>query len=515
MSAVRRLAPVAVLAVAASALAATPAAGTDRPTPEYFNVQTRTVQLAGVTSGTPYVTFTVPECVTEIAYIVDGAAGGSSRRVGTNAHAAGGQGALLSGTVHVTAGEQLRLYPSQRGGSAQLDTDYGAAGGGGSIGYSKGGGGSGKDQDYSWPWNIHQNAGGGGGASSAITIGATRVVVAAGGGGAGGSSWNTVMNTAVGGAGDTPGADGVGNPGSGGTVGIGATGVGGTASDPSNSGGGGGGGGAGVSGGNGGRGSTVNAQGGGAGGGGRSFVEPSRDSHGSIAAYGLSASDIDPTGDGTVKIAWTGCASVLTLNGTATDGLGTTTPASGWSHTLSTAATLRPGTDLTLDAGGRADATLRGFANVSATIPVTVSQASQDGWVMRDWTETELNTPLATCIVNGDPATTLPVTNVDARSFRIDVPADAWVSCTFDTVEGAPEMTVEPDTEHVLTGTSNVTTVTSGDDVTFGYTVRNTGNLPLTVTATDPKTPDLACASTALLPGTETRCTGTASITRD
>ncbi len=57
--------------------------------------------------------------------------------------------------------------------------------------------------------------------------------------------------------------------------------------------------------------------------------------------------------------------------------------------------------------------------------------------------------------------------------------------------------------------------MTSGDDIAFGYTVRNTGNLPLDVTVTDPKTPDLACASTALLPGTETRCTGTTSITRD
>lgn len=511
MSAVRRLAPVVVLAVAASALAATPAAGTDQPTAERFNVQTRTVQLADVTAGTQYTAFTVPDCVTEIAFVVDGAAGGSSRRVGTNAHAAGGEGAVLSGTMRVTAGEQLRLYPAQRGVSAQLTSDTGDAGGGGAIGFRHGGGGTGKDDG----WLIRSNAGGGGGASSAITLGTTPLVVASGGGGAGGSSWNTALNTAKGGAGDARGADGVSNPGSGGALNAVPAGGGGKATEPFSSGGGGGGGGAGYVGGGGGRGASIGNLGGGAGAGGTSFIDSSRVGTSAIADFGLSASDVTPTGDGTVKIAWYGCASVLTINGTTTTSSGTTSPAAGWAHTLTTPATLRPGTDLTLDGEGRADATLRGFADASTPVPVTVTQSSRDGWVMRNWTETTVNTPVATCIVNGDPARTLSVANVDAHSFRIDVPADAWVSCTFNTVEGAPGMSVEPDTVHVLTGTPNPTSVTSGDEVEFGYTVRNTGNLPLDIAVTDPKTPDLACASTALLPGTETRCTGTTSITRD
>ncbi len=115
MSAVRRFAPVVALAVAAATLAATPAAGTDKPSAERFDVQTRTIQLSDVSSGTQYTAFTVPDCVTEIAYVIDGAAGGSSRRVATNAYAAGGEGAVLSGTMHVSAGEQLRLYPAQQG----------------------------------------------------------------------------------------------------------------------------------------------------------------------------------------------------------------------------------------------------------------------------------------------------------------------------------------------------------------------------------------------------------------
>lgn len=511
MPAVRRLIPVVALTVAAASLAAAPAAGADRPTAARFDVHTRTVQLSDVTSSTPYVAFTVPDCVTEIAYVMDGAAGGSSRRVGTAAYAPGGQGAVRSGTVRVSAGEQLRLYPAQQGVSAQLNSDTGDAGGGGAIGFRVGGGGTGKDDGFL----TRSNAGGGGGAASALTVGSTPLVVAAGGGGAGGSSWNSAMNTAQGGAGDARGADGVSNPGSGGALNAVASGAGGKATEPFASGGGGGGGGAGYVGGGGGRGANVGSLGGGGGAGGTSFVDASRTGTSTIADFGLRTSDVTPTGDGTVKIAWYGCASVLTLQGTTTTAAGTTAPAQGWVHRLTTSASVQKGNDLVLDAQGRVDATLRGFADARTTIPVTVAQAARSGWVMRDWTDTTMHGPLATCFADGDPAAALPVTTVDAHSFRVDVPANAWVTCTFDTVEGAPGMSVASDTEDVATGTATPKAVTSGDEVRFGYTVRNTGNLPLDLTLDDPKTPDLACATTALLPGAETRCTGSTSITRD
>lgn len=511
MPAVRRLIPVIALSVAAVSFAVAPAAGSDRPTPARFDVQTRTVQLSDVSAGTPYASFTVPDCVTEIAYVMDGAAGGSSRRVGTNAYAPGGQGAVLSGTVRVSAGEQIRLYPSQQGVSAQLNSDTGDAGGGGTIGFRAGGGGTGKDDG----WMTRSNAGGGGGASSALTIGSTPLVVAAGGGGAGGSSWNSAVNTGRGGAGDARGADGVINPGSGGALNSVIGGAGGKATEPSLSGGGGGGGGAGYVGGGGGRGGTSASLGGGGGAGGTSFVEAARAGTTSVTEFGLQASDVTPSGDGAVKIAWYGCASVLTLEGTATSADGTSTASSGWAHRLTTSATLRPGSDLVLDTQGRADATLRGFATASSTLPVTVSQAPRQGWVMRDWSAGAMHIPPATCTVNGDPAAILPVTRVDGFSFRVDIPADTWVRCTFDSVEGAPSMTVTSDTYDVENDLTDPTTVISGTGVRFGYTVRNTGNLPLDLTVADPKTPDLACVTTALLPGAETRCTGSTSITRD
>lgn len=511
MSTVRRIAPVVAFAAAAVALVATPAAGADRPTPERFDVQTRTVQLSNVTSGTQYAAFTVPDCVTEIAYVIDGAAGGASRKTGTPQRAEGGVGAVRSGTLRVNAGEQLRLYPAQQGYSTLTVSDTGDAGGGGEIGFRAGGGGTGKDDG----WLTRQNAGAGGGASSAITLGATPLVVAAGGGGAGGSSWNAATNTGKGGAGDAAGFAGVSHPGSGGLLNIVASGLGGKATEPSGNGGGGGGGGAGYVGGGGGRGTSSGSQGGGGGAGGTSYVDASRVGASSITDFGLSAADLNPVGDGAVKIAWYGCASVLTINGTTTTSMGTTTPAAGWAHSLATTAALRPGSNLALDVDGRADVTLGGYASASVSIPVTVTQTARAGWVMRDWTTTTMNGPLATCIVNGDSASTLPVTNVDAHSFRISVPANSWVSCTFDTVEASPGMDVISDSRHLLTGALDPTSVTSGDEVEFGYTVRNTGNLPLNLTATDPKTPDLACAKTALLPGTETRCAGTASITRD
>ncbi len=484
----------------------------DRPPAERFDVQTSTVQLPDVSSTTPYVSFTVPACVTEIAYVIDGAAGGASRKSGTPQRAEGGVGAVRSGTLNVTAGEQLRLYPAQQGISALATSDTGDAGGGGAIGFRSGGGGTGQDDG----WLNRQNPGGGGGASSAISLGTTPLVVAAGGGGAGGSAWNSATNTARGGAGDMPGSAGVSHAGSGGLLNAVASGAGGKATEPFGNGGGGGGGGAGyIGGGGGGKGTSLASQGGGGGAGGTSYVDASRIGASDVADFGLTPGDLAPTGNGAVKIAWFDCASVLSLNGTATTSAGTTLPASGWEHTVTTAASLHPGSNLTLDDAGRSDVTLRGFADASASIPVTVSQVPREGWILRNWTETATDTPVATCTKNGDPDTQIPIAPVDSHSFRLDIPADSWVSCDFDSVEAAPDMTVRPDSTNLLNGELHPQSVKSGTDVEFGYTVNNTGNVPLNLTATDPKTPSLTCASSTLLPEAETRCAGITSITRD
>jgi hypothetical protein len=516
MRAIRVAAPFAAAAVlAATSFTAPAAAGDDRPAPEQFSVETRQVQLADVTSASPYVSFTVPDCVTEIGYVLDGAAGGSSRRVGTNAFAPGGQGAVRVGTLTVMPGETLRLYPAQQGVSAQLNSDFGDAGSGGGIGFTAGGGGTGTDQDYTWPWNVHQNAGGGGGASSAITVGATPAVVAAGGGGAGGSSWNDAKNTAVGGAGDARGADGVGNAGSGGALDAGATGAGLRASEPSGNGGGGGGGGGGYRGGGGGRGTGISTQGGGAGAGGTSYLDSARAGSGTASAYGLSRDDLTPTGDGTVKIAWYGCASVLTLDGTAIDRTGDARPAAGWSAAVSASeATVQPQSPA-LDDAGISHVTVRGYTSGQGVRTVTVTPESRPGWVLRDWTDATLHAPPAACALGDAPDTQLPVTAVDARSFRVDVPSESWIRCAFDVVEAVPDMSVTSRALLLPAAEDAPSEVRSGDDVEFSYDIRNTGNLPLHISVSDTRNDALTCPEPSLLPGEHQRCTGTISLTRD
>lgn len=509
-----------VAVAAVSAFAAPPAIAADAPVAQPFaevepGVKTKSVTVAEVTSGTPYVSFTVPDCVAEIAYVIDGGEGGSSRRVGTNAFAPGGAGAVRSGTILVSPGEQLRLYPAAKGGSAQLNSDYGDAGGGGAIGFRAGGGGTGKDQDYALPWNIHQNAGGGGGASSAITLNTVPLVVAAGGGGAGGSSWNDAKNTAVGGAGDVRGADGVSNAGSGGALGAGAAGTGLRGNDPSGNGGGAGGGGGGYLGGGGGRASGTGGQGGGAGAGGTSYTDATRVGSRSIAEFGLASSDVTPTADGVVKIAWVGCRSILSIEGTVTDVEGAPSPAAGWEHRITVGGRLIDPITSVLDDSGWSDAFLSGYLSIDDTFTVTVKQETRPGWILRDWDDTAMHQPFATCVDYFDPDIDIPVTNVDAHSFRLTTEPGQWIVCTVDTVEGAPDMTVSASATHAGSGLPTGNSVTAGDDVHFAYTVRNTGNLPLDLTISDPQNDAMACAQAALLPGDQTLCSGTTTVTRD
>ncbi|MFF3175731.1 hypothetical protein ACFVQ0_24245 [Streptomyces sp. NPDC057900] len=53
-----------------------------------------------------------------------------------------------------------------------------------------------------------------------------------------------------------------------------------------------------------------------------------------------------------------------------------------------------------------------------------------------------------------------------------------------------------------------------GDEVTYTYTVTNTGDTPLTdIAVTDDLVPDVTCRSTTLAPGATTTCTGTYTVT--
>lgn len=517
MSAVRALVSVTSIATAiAATFSAIPVSASENPVPEKFEVQTKTVKLADVTSGNQYLAFTVPQCVSEIAYVLSGAEGGASRKTGTNQRAEGGGGAVLVGTLKVVPGEQLRLYPSERGVSAQASSDIGDAGGGGTIGYTHGGGGSGKDQGSWVIGGVRQNAGGGGGASSAITTATEPVVVASGGGGAGGSAWNDAKNTATGGAGDKVGNSGVGYANSGGALGVVANGSGAFANQPLGNGGGGGGGGAGYTGGGGGKSSQTGSQGGGGGAGGTSYAAESRIGTGAVSDYGMSVSEATPAGDGTVKIAWFGCASVLTIHGTTTDQSGTESAAAGWRHDVSVAEGSLSATHGTLDSSGRWDTTLRGYATASQRHAVTVTQEARQDWIVRDWNETTLNSPMATCTIDGDESTLASVTNIDARSFRVEVPADTWVNCTLNTVQAAPDLDVESQATVVSSGEVDPSSVVSGEEVEFSYDIRNTGNIPLkNLTARDPKISKITCQQEALLPGDQTRCVGNLSITSD
>jgi hypothetical protein len=511
-------------AATASGPAVTAAGGEERPAPDRFDVRTTTVGVAQVTSATPYTTWRVPECADEIAYMIDGGAGGASRPVGTTQHAAGGLASVRAGTLDVTPGEVLRFYPASRGEGAIPSGTTGDAGGGGQIGYAAGGGGSGTDTGTAW--GTRGNPGGGGGAASAITSASgAPIAIAAGGGGAGGAAWSSTALGTVGGNGDTDGRDGSAAAGSKGLAGAQPAATGGLASDPGGvvQGGGGGGGGGGYRGGSGGRGAADSTRGGGSGGGGSSFVDGARAGSGQLADYGLDSAAVTPTGDGNVTIAWYGCASVVSIEGVEESAAGAQTPASAWSYSVSAAGGLvQPGTGTT-DATGRMDVTVRGYESASDSLLVTVTQAPRTGWPIDSWSAAGggwSSGTNAVCVLTGETAVRIVVTDIGADGFAIAVPADTWVRCRIVNVEASPSMTISKTAPEVADGLpatepTAAPHVVSGTTVTWSYRVRNTGNVPLTDLAiADDGVAAVVCPTTALLPDASVTCTATGVVRR-
>ena len=137
-------------------------------------------------------TWTVPPCVTSINVTAAGADGGGS---------AGGNGAVVTGTLAVTPGQVLNIYV---GGTGTCNTNSGGGWNGGGTGKAA---------------NSSANGSCGGGGATDIRIGGTalanRVIVAAGGGGMGGGT----QDAAGGVGGCANGATGVNSFGGGGTGG--------------------------------------------------------------------------------------------------------------------------------------------------------------------------------------------------------------------------------------------------------------------------------------------------------
>jgi hypothetical protein len=220
--------------------------------------------------------------------IIGGKGGGAKSG---DTYITGGDGALVTGKIAVTAGQTLRLRVAGFGGDADGNRNPGA-GGWGATGYGGRGGGSSRGD------------GGGGGGASSIEIGtpAVRVAVAGGGGGAGGMGF--AGGSDAGGPGGSTGVTvdpghngkgiGAGKGGGGAANGVPAGGGGGNGS---NLGGAGGGGGAGLIGGGGGGGGGTGGGGGGGGGAASSDVT-------SLLTASSVVRGVTSDGNGLIVITW-------------------------------------------------------------------------------------------------------------------------------------------------------------------------------------------------------------------
>ena len=235
---------------------------------------------------------TVPAGVVYADVRVIGGHGGAAT-AGTCCVYVGGDGAQISGRLHVYGGEAMEVSVAG-GGAESSGIDAGGAGGWGPTGPGgPGGHGSG----------VYGHAGGGGGGASVIVAASQTVVVASGGGGGGGKGFESgIDNGGPGGSagefGADPGHSGKGpGAGGGGAGGANSSGGGTGGGGGSWSGGGGGGGGAGVAGGRGGGGGGFGGGGGGGGGAGSwRYASPLQNPH---VSRGTTSS-----GNGLVQITW-------------------------------------------------------------------------------------------------------------------------------------------------------------------------------------------------------------------
>ncbi len=161
-------------------------------------------------TGAPQ-TFVVPPSVTQVTITAAGAAGGTgSSCLGSSGYVPG-EGASVTATIPVTAGETLTIEVGGVGGNAAGASSTTTAVPGAAGGFNGGGAGGGIAQGGEGDY------GAGGGGSSDVRRGgaalANRVVVAAGGGGAGGFSGGA--------GGTTTGMDGASAPSSAPTLGTG------------------------------------------------------------------------------------------------------------------------------------------------------------------------------------------------------------------------------------------------------------------------------------------------------
>jgi hypothetical protein len=235
----------------------------------------------------------VPAGASTVHVSVIGGMGGATRA--GSATVTGGDGAHVTGTIAVTAGEQLRLLVAGRGGDG-LGVTHPGDGGWGATGYGGRGGSA---------FNGSDDAAGGGGAS-AIEIADARAVIAGGGGGAGGTGFSVALNT--GGPGGSSGATAdSGHSGSGGDAGRGGvgsirvSGPGGAGDNGSYTGGGGGGGAAGYRGGGGGGGGGFFGGGGGGGGAGLSHYT-------AVLGSARVVRGVTPDGNGLITLTWNNVA---------------------------------------------------------------------------------------------------------------------------------------------------------------------------------------------------------------
>lgn len=256
-----------------------------------FGVFSQTTETFNFTGGSQ--TWTVPTCVTSITVTVSGAQGGGT---------AGGNGAVVSGTLSVSPGDIITMNVGGQGGN-----------GPGSGGYN--GGGTGQPSGVGFP-----SSGGGGGTS--LSVNGVQTVVAGGGGGTGGgdsfssggaggcgTGGNGTSPFGIGGIGATTNAGGTGGPpwtpggGTGGNGSLGQGGAGGIDIGFGNAPGGGGGGGYYGGGGGGSDNISITSFIGGGGGGGGSSLVPA----------GMNCAQTG-TGNGSVTITYTGGIAATAAN---------------------------------------------------------------------------------------------------------------------------------------------------------------------------------------------------------
>lgn len=237
---------------------------------------------------------------------------------------------------------------------------------------------------------------------------------------------------------------------------------------------------------------------------------------GSVENSDFFVTGFDQLGTKLTELATANCQGTVTVVKSIQGGDGKITPGSNWTFASSTtqvAAGTGTSASGTTDANGALNFKVQGYTSSVTTRNVAIAEIQQTGYAL-----VQQNGANAKCTNVGTGAN-VPVGTNTALGFTVDVPKTAVISCSVINKKLSADVSIVKAAPaynggNPVTGPGTAPDVPAGTIVTWNYTVKNTGSVPLTnVKVVDDKVTSMSCPKTTLAVSESMTCTASGAVT--